>query len=969
MQSYGKTVDNRSRKKISVISLCVISALAKSAMAAETNEEEKLQENKVTVTGSQIKGVDLADAQPLKVISADDIKKSNASTLSELLKDLGVFRGGDGSFNTSTSGALSTSTPAGMAAATLRGLGASSTLTLVNGRRIAASSFAAGNVNFVDVNGIPLAAIERIEVLATGASATYGADAVAGVVNYILKDDYDGAEVTLSYADSPQNTDESKKGISVTFGRSSASSNFLATLDYFNRDDFKYSDREQTASTFFPIFGAGIYPSIYWRDSTSGFAEVDPACPDDQVFFDPEFGDASCAFDPNPYFDVFAPLKTLSSSFSLTKDVTETTQVFADFLYSTRESTASSTPNQFRGIDDSTRSAFVSTNNPGFLATPSSFQSFVDSGASDFRVRGRFLAPRKIGIETESFHMSGGLKGFVNLWDWETALTYSKNESTQKALAGIYNRFSFNAALFGELCVDGSTNCTPGVDGIWFNPFSGQVGNAQALSIMEEDVTRTGKSEVLGLDLKVSGGITEIAGNTVSVAYGVEFRNEKISDNPSELAVASDTNNYIPDVLGFGSSRVSAERDQYALFAEAFVPLSDRFSLQLAGRYDHYDNFGGDFNPKVGFKWTVNDSLVLRGTWATSFRAPSLSQSGIELRTTSFTANCIADTQVFCANQADVGGFSLEIGNPNLMPETSESISYGLVWSATDDITITADAWMFEHDNIIDVDAEGLIARALQNPQEFAYCGLVPQGEIGIVIDNEWCGFYGVADGENLTPDILQDSISDAAFFDSSDPLGVNSTFQLENVGSQTVSGFDLTYTQYLDTDSIGRFTLLFDSTYLSEFDRNRTALSRTEDLAGTFRYPRIVASLKVKWSYEDLFASLAANYTHHYYDEVSLLGELNADPSDPTNYDALDYIRDTQGIEAVPELNRTVPSWTVMDAKIGKDFGDDITVTFGINNLFDRDAPFVYGRYLNADLLNHNVMGRYYRVTYAHRF
>lgn len=969
MQSYDKTINDSRRKKISVIGLCFISVFSVLNTMAETDDDETLKENKVTVTGSQIKGVDLVNAQPLKVISADDIKKSNASTLSELLKDLGVFRGGEGSFNTSTSGALSTSTPAGMAAATLRGLGASSTLTLVNGRRIAASSFAAGNVNFVDVNGIPLAAIERIEVLATGASATYGADAVAGVVNYILKNDYDGAEVTLSYADSPQSTDESKKGISVTFGRSTASSNVLATLDYFNRDDFKYSDRDQTSSTFFPIFGAGIYPSIYWRDSTSGFAEVDPACPDDQVFFDPEFGDASCAFDPNPYFDVFAPLETLSSSISITKDVTETTQFFADILYSTRESSASSTPNQFRGIDDSTRSAFVSTDNPGFLATPSSFQSFIDSGASDFRIRGRFLAPRKIGIETDSYHISGGLRGFVDLWDWETALTYSKNESTQKALAGIYNRFSFNAALLGELCADGSTNCTPGIDGLWFNPFSGQVGNQQALEVMEEEVTRTGKSEVIGVDFKISGDVGDIAGNTVSTAFGAEFRNEKISDDPSELAVASEANNYIPDVLGFGSSRVTAERDQYALFAEAFVPLTDSFSMQVAGRYDHYDNFGGDFNPKVGFKWNASDSLVLRGTWATSFRAPSLSQAGVELRTTSFTANCIQEIQVFCANQADVGGFSLEIGNPNLMPETSESISYGFVWSATDDITITADAWVFEHEDIIDVDAEGLIARALSNPEEFAYCGFVPQGDIGIVIDNEWCGFYGVADGETLTSAVLQDSIDDAAFFDSSDPLGVNSTFQLENVGSQRVSGFDLTYTQYLDTDAIGRFTVLFDSTYLSEFDRNRTALSRTEDLAGTFRYPRIVASLKVKWSYDDLFASLATNYTHHYYDEVGLLGELNADPNDPTNYDALDYIRDTQGVEAVPDRNRTVPSWTVVDAKVGKDFGDDITVTFGVSNLFDRDAPFVYGRYLNADLLNHNVMGRYYRVTYAHRF
>lgn len=969
MNSQNKIVKNTGRFKRSLVGIGVTVALSQGVIAAEGGAEQQQTENKVTITGTQIKGVDLVNAQPLKVISSDDIKNSNATSISELLQDLGVFRGGEGSFNTSTSGALSTSTPAGMAAATLRGLGASSTLTLVNGRRIAASSFAAGNVNFVDVNAIPLAAIERIEVLATGASAIYGADAVAGVVNYILKSDFDGVEVSASYGNSAQSSNESKKSLSFTFGHNTDSSNLLVTLDYYDRDDFTFGDREQTATTFYPIFSGGIYPHINYRDSTSGFAEVDPACPVDQVYYDPRYGDASCAFDPNPYFEVFAPLEIFSGSMSFNLDLTDRTTMFANLLFSTKDSTASSSPNQFRGLNDSANSTYVSVDNPGFLATPQSFQDFVDSNAEVFRIRGRFPAPRKIGIETDTLHLTTGLQGFIGAWDWESALTYSKNESTQKAIEGIYNRFTFNAGLLGELCADGSTTCSPGVDGIWYNPFGGQTGNEQALSLMEEEVTRTGVSEVLGLDLKISGEVGDINGNPVSTAAGIEFRNETTTDDPSDLAVATASNYYIPTVLGFGSSRVSAERDQYALFSEFFVPLSDSFSLQLAGRYDHYDNFGGDFNPKVGFKWDVSDSFVIRGSWATSFRAPSLSQAGVELRTTSFSADCIADIVEFCAGSGTVGDFSLEVGNESLKPETSESISYGFVWSLTDDITVTADAWMFEHENIIDVDAEGAIVRALNDPENYAFCGRVPEGEVGIVIDSEWCGFYGVPDGANLTPQELQQSIEDAATFANSDALGVNSRMQLENIGEQTVSGFDFTYTQYIDTQSAGKFSVLFDSTYLAEFDRKRTALGRTEDLAGTFRYPRIIASLKLKWSMDDFYGSVAAKYTHHYYDEVGLLGELNSDPDDVTDYDALDYIRDVQGEGAVPSPNRIVPSWTVVDAIIGKDFGKDITVSFGVNNVFDRDAPFVYGRYLNADLLNHNVMGRYYRLTYTQRF
>ena len=142
--------------------------------------------------------MDLEGTQPVTILSAEDIDRSGASSIYELLQDIPQLKGGAGTFSTSESGSTSTSTPAGQAAASLRGMGPSATLTLINGRRVA-PSFAAGTQNFVDVNSIPLAAIERVEILATGASAIYGADAVAGVINYILKKDYQGAELEVSY--------------------------------------------------------------------------------------------------------------------------------------------------------------------------------------------------------------------------------------------------------------------------------------------------------------------------------------------------------------------------------------------------------------------------------------------------------------------------------------------------------------------------------------------------------------------------------------------------------------------------------------------------------------------------------------------------------------------------------------------------------------------------------------------------
>lgn len=206
--------------------------------AAEQNASDEKSVEKIVVTGSRIKGVDLEGKQPLVVIDADDIRKSGATSVSELMRQISQTRGGEGSFSTSESGATSTSTPAGQAAASLRGLGPSSTLTLINGRRVAASSFASGTQNFVDVNSIPLAAIERIEVLATGASAIYGADAVAGVINYILKKDYQGAELNLSYGNSFESTNEGKMNVNLVLGTDLAGGNLTVFADYYKRDAF-----------------------------------------------------------------------------------------------------------------------------------------------------------------------------------------------------------------------------------------------------------------------------------------------------------------------------------------------------------------------------------------------------------------------------------------------------------------------------------------------------------------------------------------------------------------------------------------------------------------------------------------------------------------------------------------------------------------------------------------------------------
>lgn len=206
----------------------------------------------IVTTGSRIQGLSEDSAVQAFSINRDEIEESGALSIIDVLGDLPVTGGGRGTFSTSTAGALSGDTPAGAASVSLRGLGASSTLTLINGRRASITSFAAGQENFIDVNAIPLAAIERVDILPNGASAIYGADAVAGVVNYVLRDDFNGFEVSSSYGNSTAETDEGRFNLNAVYGKSDDKQSLILIADYYKKNAFFDRDRDITANSIRP---------------------------------------------------------------------------------------------------------------------------------------------------------------------------------------------------------------------------------------------------------------------------------------------------------------------------------------------------------------------------------------------------------------------------------------------------------------------------------------------------------------------------------------------------------------------------------------------------------------------------------------------------------------------------------------------------------------------------------------------
>ncbi|WP_027671521.1 TonB-dependent receptor domain-containing protein [Rheinheimera baltica] len=942
-----------------------------------TKEEQKIE--KIQVTGSRIKGVDLEGTQPLVVISADDIKNSGASTVYDLLKDVGQLRGGSGTFSTSESGATSNSTPAGQAVASLRGLGPAATLTLINGRRVAASSFASGTQNFVDINSIPLAAIERVEVLATGASAIYGADAVAGVINYILKKDYQGAELNASYGNSTASSNEGKYNLNLVVGTELAGGNLTFFADHFDRKGFSAQDRDVTRT---PLLESSYSylpktaPNIYYYSAVDGNEFATPGCP--TALVTTELGEQICAYYPNEDDQLDTPFESSSAGFIFDVelgDVNWTTDVFI----SKTKSTSQSSPAPIDQVDDS----------EGPFADETVLDIFSDAVRNDildrinvdpfdtiagrtlygFQFDARFATPRTVEIDNTSLRLVSALAGDLGDWSWETAVTLSRSESEQTAIAGVYNRYKFHAALAGELCSNGtiasydensdSLSCS----GPIYNPFLfGDSANDALLALAQERPTRDGESTVYGWDARISGDIGEFNGNIIGSAFGVELRKEEITDSPSANSKANAANGYLVDVFGFGSSESAADRSQWAAFAEFYIPLTSTLDLQVAGRYDNYNDFGSTFNPKVAFSWRPVEELVVRASWATSFRAPSLTQAGVKLRTTTASFDCGANQAVadlYCEGDGtERSNNVLELGNPSLQAEESESVSVGFGWSPTQNTTLTVDYWQFKHDRLVDTDMTAVLAAAITD-SSLRHCGLVPDGEQGISYDPDLCDVTDLSDntiedaGANLS-EIL------AAWIDYDEPrfnelpLYRDHVLLLQNTGEQNVSGIDIAFDQRFDFAS-GNLKLSFDATHYLSFERNRPGSDFIEELAGTWRYPENIASLGLSWSGDAFFTSLTAYYTSAYADDISGLRGREMD-----ELDALGALNENG--------ERDVSAWTTVRANIGYDFAN-ASISLNVDNLFDRDPPRAYGSSRGFDSINHDALGRNYRVSFSYRF
>lgn len=919
--------------------------LAQDAEPVNTEADETAREqadggaegDTVTVVGSRIRGLDLDGAVQAYELDRTDIEDSGATSIIDLLGDLTITAGGAGTFSTSTAGPLSGDTPVGAAGVSLRGLGTSATLTLINGRRANVAAFANGQESFIDVNSIPLSAVERVEVLPNGASALYGADAVAGVINYVLRDDYEGQELTFSYGNSTADTDEGRLNVNAVIGRQFGDHNVTAVIDYFKRNAFYERDRSFTEDSVRPS-QQGFYPSfndlfLMFFDQTE--EPADGGCPADQFGFG-SLGEF-CEVDVNDFVSISDELESVGGLFTHNWQVNNRLKIFNELLYQTSDSRGTGSPANFSR-------APVDPENPNW---PAALQADIvaEGGAGDFTdfygfpifAWGKLLDPRAVEVESESVRFTTGFEyDFDNSWTLETGLLYGANDRTQRGVSGLVVSEAFFNANLGNLCSDGTTvnrwdvdlerpsasfvgdTCEDiGKSTLWYNPFGGQDAQPDGLNErLETEAERSGESRMYGIDVNATGELFDFNGRTIMAAVGAEFRREEVTDTPSGVAVAT-ANNPEP-VLGFSSTSVDAERDVWAAFGEVYVPVTDQVDLQLAGRYDDYEGFGGDFNPKVAVRYEALENLIFRANWSTSFRAPSLAQSGAGVLLSSYRVDC-RETPEACDGDPDASGNALlseDVGNPELGAENAETWGAGVLFRPTSDIDINLDYWTIRHEDLVGIDVDDFIRRALAGEFTVADQGGLPTGTPGVEVRN---GF-----------------VTDAHF-------------QITNLGYQETSGLDFSYTQYSDDTLGGDLAFLFDLTYLLDFERQASQNAPIEQLAGDYRYPELLANATVRWTNDVWRASLTGRYTSSYDD----------DPS-PRTLEAV-------GLPADAEVD--VDSWFVVDANLSYDFAENTFIQLNVRNLLDEEPPLVLGSGANADLINHNALGRYVTLRLRYGF
>lgn len=734
-------INNKLSKAVQLAIAFGAASTAFSAFAQDTSDGAKVE--RIEITGSRIKRTDLETATPVTVFDATAIKNTGAVTVAEFLRE-----------NASTGGFSEVETlsqVAGSSSMGVKGFGREYTLVLLNGRRLPKNAI--GSAVFTDVNQVPMAAVERIEVLGDGAAAIYGSDAVAGVINIITKTDYDGVNVNVTYGANLKEHDGNETGFSFVAGAGNDKTNILFAADYFSRSAIPATNRElgQTAwlrdadgntirggdgrsPTGIPgqtrIRGSAVSDAMYipWSDcapeNIGSYADGD-----------------KCLYDTAPQYFIAPESERYSLLTIVNHQVTDDFKINGQFRYSHVYTETSNAPAPGTLTNISKDSPFIEDHlfNDIFKddhVTAAAVYQEILAGTAQIDVQRRFLdfPNRTADNINETFEAIGGFEYFITD-DYQLTgdIGFSRLTSRQIGTLGNLLDADTRRAFSGEL----------------LNPFAINDCAKDAATValcdsLQAKTHRTGTYEI-GFGTLILSGVTniELPGGRVGFATGIDVRNERYSDVSDPAKVAG-------QVIGGASSNGGGEFKNQAAFLELSLPVIDALELSLAVRHDKAD-WGVSDEDKTTYSGKISyrpmDNLLLRASYGTGFKAPNL--ANLFLATSSGVISGTVDTKL-CNEQMAAGGSATEGackpqeinsrsgGNAELKAEESKSYGLGFVYEPIDGLSVSVDYWSLSIDNVI---GSMPIQEVLDEEAEGRLTEFVVRNAQGTLTDTERTGY------------------------------------------------------------------------------------------------------------------------------------------------------------------------------------------------------------------------------------
>ncbi|GAB2489311.1 TonB-dependent receptor domain-containing protein [Arenimonas alkanexedens] len=948
-----------SRLSLAVRSALLLAALplAATATAQDSTEETVQTLDRIEVTGTRIRTAEAEGLVPVQRITRADIDRSGLTSVGDLIQSL---TGSGSALNTKFNSSGNFGFPpdgsgvgAGSAQADLRHLGAKRVLVLVDGIRWVNEASASGVGASTDLNTIPLAIIDRIEVLEDGASSLYGSDAIAGVVNIITRKNFDGISVSAQYGEYGEG-DGATSSIDFAWGKSTDRASFFVGISHTDQDVIFARDREQSS---LPVPGTGLdFGSS--GTPTGRFIITDPNT-GETIDVTPNNGVSSPVYDPTQVgcvrtddYHCFTTADRFNfAQYNLLLTPSERTGVFgqarfefndrvsgyAKVLYNRRKSTNQAAPEPlFLGPEAGTGNPladniFISGLNPfnpfgfdldGRLTTPVADRNLILIGRRP--VEG---GPRIFEQEVDTWYAGAGLEGVFDAggrsfyWDANVALSENEADQTNR---GSYDIRNIALALGDPAACAAVAGCTP------LNIFGGPgTITADMLAFISPVVRDSSRNELALVTANLSGSLFEMPAGSVDFATGVEHRRLEGAYQPDALTVAGFYN-------GVPSLPTAGKYDVSEVYVEVNVPLfaneaeGSRFDLTLAGRYSDYSTGISEFTPKYGLRWQVADELVLRASFAEGFRAPSIgelfgSASRFDAQLDDPCTTPLLDPSL-AGNCATLGVPNNYVqpnpqisvttgGNDQLNPEFADSFTAGFVWSPS----------FLENSSISDrVDFE---VTYYSHEIDGAIQAIDAQTQLDLCV-------------QTLDP-LYCSGISRAA------TGGINAfANRLSNLGSITTNGWDVDLSWVFPMQDWGQLKMAWRNTFVGEYEAIGAAGQRQPQAPGRevvdSAIPDWTSNFVTSWTHGAWSASWTLRHISELRESCGRVVTFAVCSNPATDTNVLDAI-------------------TYSDLQVGYQFESmaNLRLTFGANNLFDEDPPICLSCSLNGyDASTYDIPG-----------